>query len=191
MTQTTTTKKPKTQRTSTKSIISSPPENAFQFEILDYVCAQRTKAKKIEMLQKYQNDALVSLFIWNYDTSVISLIPEGDVPYSRAEDLVSSSDTLSGAIEKQIDDKMVDMVGGNSKTSLRTEVEKFHMFIQGGNNTLSGIRRETIFIQMLEGLHPREAEIVCLVKDKKLTDRYNLPFELIKEAYPFIRWGRS
>jgi hypothetical protein len=42
---------------------------------------------------------------------------------------------------------------------------------------------------MLEGLHPKEAEIMCLVKDKKLTDRYKLPFDLIKEAYPFITWG--
>jgi hypothetical protein len=184
MTQTATAKKPKT---TAKQI--ELPSNPFQHEILELACSQRTKAKKIEVLQKYQNDALISIFIWNYDDSVISLLPEGDVPYSSNPDIAPGNDSLSEAIKKQIDDKMVDAVGGNMKTTLRNEYEKFYLFLKGGDLTLSSIRRETIFIQMLEGLHPKEAEIMCLIKDKKLTDRYNLPFELIKEAYPFITWG--
>ena len=184
MTQTATAKKPKT---TTKPI--DLPSNPFQHEILELACSQRTKAKKIEVLQKYQNDALVALFIWNYDDSVISALPEGDVPYSSNPDIAPGNDSLSEAIKKQIDDKMVDAVGGNLKTTLRNEYEKFYLFLRGGDSTLSSIRRETIFIQMLEGLHPKEAEIMCLVKDKKLTDRYKLPFDLIKEAYPFITWG--
>jgi len=177
-------KKPRT----TAKQVELPP-NPFQHEILELACSQRTNAKKIEVLQKYQNDALISLFIWNYDDSVITIIPEGDVPYSSNPDIAPGNDSLSEAIKKQIDDKMVDAVGGNLKTTLRNEYTKFHYFIKGGDNTLSSIRRETIFIQMLEGLHPKEAEIMCLVKDKKLTDRYKLSFDLIKEAYPFIRWG--
>ena len=93
------------------------------------------------------------------------------------------------AIEKQIDDKMVDALGGNQRTTLRNEADKFYMFIKGGNDSLSSIRRETIFIQLLEGLHPKEAQILCLVKDKRLTDVYNLPFDLIQETFPFIQWG--
>jgi hypothetical protein len=46
-----------------------------------------------------------------------------------------------------------------------------------------------MFIQMLEGLHPREAEILCLIKDKKLTTKYKLTYEVVKEAYPDIEWG--
>jgi hypothetical protein len=84
---------------------------------------------------------------------------------------------------------MIDSVGSNQRTSLREEYTKFYNFIKGGNDSLSSIRRETIFIQLLEGLHPKEAQILCLTKDKKLTDVYNLPFDLIKEAYPFIVWG--
>jgi hypothetical protein len=184
MTQTATAKKPKT---TTKPI--ELPSNPFQHEILELACSQRTRTKKIEVLQKYQNDALVALFIWNYDDSVITALPEGEVPYSSNPDIAPGNDSLSEAIRKQIDDKMVDAVGGNMKTTLRKEYEKFYLFIQGGDTTLSSIRRETIFIQLLQGLHPKEAEILCLVKDKKLTDRYKLPFDLIQEAYPFIRWG--
>lgn len=188
MTQTVT-KKPKTGTTKKTVASIDLPNNPFQHEILELACKQRTRAKKIEVLQKYQNDALTSLFIWNYDESVISLIPFGEVPYSSNTDISPGNETLSNAIQKQIDDKMVDAVGGNQRTSLREEYTKFYNFIKGGNDSLSSIRRETIFIQLLEGLHPKEAEILCLVKDKKLTDKYNLPFDLIKEACPFIKWG--
>jgi hypothetical protein len=182
-------KKPKTATTRNTTSSIKLPENPFQHEILELACSQRTKQKKIEVLHKYQNDALISLFIWNYDESVISLLPPGDVPYANSGDISPGNDTLSEAIRKQVDDKMVDALGSNQRTSLREEYTKFYNFIKGGNDSLSSIRRETIFIQLLEGLHPKEAEILCLVKDKKLTDKYDLSFALIKEVYPFIRWG--
>lgn len=189
MTSTTTTRKPKTTAPKKKPVSTELPANPFQHEILEVVCAQRTRPKKVELLQKYQNNALTSLFIWNYDETVISMLPHGDVPYSSNSDIAPGNDTLSSAIEKQVDDKMIDAVGGNQKTSLRKEYEKFYNFVKGGNDSLSSIRRETMFIQLLEGLHPKEAQILCLVKDKRLTDKYNLPFEVVQEAYPFIRWG--
>ncbi len=61
--------------------------------------------------------------------------------------------------------------------------------MKGGNDTLNGIRRETIFIQKLEGLHPGEEDIIILVKDKRLSDKYAITYEMVKEAYPDITWG--
>ena len=46
-----------------------------------------------------------------------------------------------------------------------------------------------MFIQMLEGLHPEEAKIICLVKDKKLTEKYKLTQDIVAEAFPDIRWS--
>ena len=46
-----------------------------------------------------------------------------------------------------------------------------------------------MFVQMLEGLHPKEAEIICLVKDKRLTDKYKLSKEVVEDAFPDITWG--
>ena len=66
--------------------------------------------------------------------------------------------------------------------------ESFH-FIKGGNDSLSALRRETMFIQMLEGLHPEEAKILCVVKDKNLTETYDLTQDMIAEAFPAIRWS--
>ena len=63
------------------------------------------------------------------------------------------------------------------------------MFVKGGNDQLSTIRRETIFIQMLEGLHPKEADIIIAVKDKNLEDMYDISFDVVEEAYPDIEWG--
>ena len=72
---------------------------------------------------------------------------------------------------------------------MRQEVRHFYNFIQGGNPGLSKTRREAIFIQILETLHPDEAQLLVTTKDKCLQEFYNLSQETIAEAYPDIRWG--
>ena len=61
--------------------------------------------------------------------------------------------------------------------------------MKGGNDGLSNLRRETMFINILQGLHPLEAQIICLVKDKKLEDRYKISKDVVSKAYPDIQWG--
>ena len=75
------------------------------------------------------------------------------------------------------------------KASIRKEYTKFYNFLKGGNNGLSNLRRETMFINILEGLHPLEAEILVLVKDGRLTDKYKITKEIVSAAYPQITWG--
>ena len=182
MTQTTT-KKPTT-------VVKKPdPQNCFIFEILNFVKAQRSKAKKIEVLREYENPALLAIFIWQYDPSIHSALPPGDVPYASIDEMGLGNDTLSETIEKQKDDRLAERLGSNARTTIRTEYTKFYNFLVGGNAELSNIRRETIFINLVQALHPLEAEILVLVKDKKLTDKYPIAFEIIKEAYPQIQWG--
>ena len=77
----------------------------------------------------------------------------------------------------------------NGHTTIRREFKNFYHFLKGGNDSMSGVRRETMFINILEGLHPLEAEIICLCKDKKLSDRYKITKEIVSEAYPDITWG--
>ena len=74
-------------------------------------------------------------------------------------------------------------------TTIRREYKNFYHFIKGGNDSLNNIRRETMFINILEGLHPLEAEIITLVKDKKLETKYKIPKEVVSEAYSDINWG--
>jgi hypothetical protein len=61
------------------------PPNPFVHEILELVSKQRTKAKKIEILQEHRCDALTSILIWNFDDSVLSMLPEGEVPFNKNE----------------------------------------------------------------------------------------------------------
>ena len=197
-TKTSTTKKTTTRR---KTAVKVEPKNTtavkldtncFQFEILELASKQRTNAKKSEVLKEYINPGLKALLIWNFDESVVSVLPPGPVPYSSLKDQANLSGDMDAKIGAQIRGTQ-----GNStedpmkagRTSIRREYTKFYNFIKGGNDSLSSIRRETMFIQLLEGLHPKEAEILIAVKDKKLGETYKISFDNVKEAFPEIRWG--
>jgi hypothetical protein len=137
---------------------------------------------------------LKAIFIWNFDESIISVLPPGDVPYAATNEQTSFSGTLSGKIDDAVS-KMGEL-GSNSlgsqdqgRSSIRKEYEKFYNFVKGGNDGLSSLRRETMFINILQGLHPFEAEILCLVKDKRLEEKYKITKEVVSEAYPDIQWG--
>jgi len=190
----TTTKKTTTKPKVAETPIPDLPANPFIFEILNIVVKQRTNAKKIEALKKFEHPSLKTLFIWNFDESVISVLPPGDVPYAAVDEMDSFKGTLSEKISDAVE-KMGEL-GSNSlgsqdqgRSSIRKEYEKFYNFVKGGNDGLSSLRRETMFINVLQGLHPLEAEIVCLVKDKKLQTKYKITKEIVSEAYPDIQWG--
>ena len=142
------------------------PPNPFVHEIFELVSKQRSKAKKVEVLKEQRCDAITALLIWNFDDSVVSLLPEGEVPYEKNEVPI-----------------------GTDHTSLRKEWKNLYHFVKGGNDSLSKTRRESMFIQILEGLHPHEADILCLVKDKALTSRFKISKEVVSEAFPDIQWG--
>jgi len=189
---TTTTKK---KTTTTKAVSLELPKNPFVFEVLDLVSKQRSKAKKIEVLKKYEHVSLKATLIWNFDESIISMLPEGEVPYSGFEDQASSNGTLSTKISEEVrrmhetDSFSMGSSDKNGHTTIRREFKNFYHFLKGGNDAMSGVRRETMFINILEGLHPLEADIVCLCKDKKLSERYKITKEIVSEAYPDITWG--
>jgi len=194
---TTTTKKttPKAKVVKAKATpIPNLPNIPFVFEVFDAASKQRTKAKKIEVLQKYAHDSIMALLIWNFDETAISLLPKGEVPYGNTREDNSVTGTLSDKINDAVG-KMNEL-GSTSlgsqdqgQASIRKEYTKFYNFLKGGNNGLSSLRRETMFINILEGLHPLEAEILVLVKDKKLTDKYKITKEIAGAAYPQITWG--
>ena len=155
-----------TKKTTTRKTRVKLPPNPFVHEILELVDSQRTKAKKIEILREYDDLALKAILIWNFDPTAISVLPEGPVPFKEKEVPI-----------------------GTDHTSLRREWKNLYHFVKGGNDRLSAIRRETMFVQMLEGLHPEEAKIVCLVKDKDLESKYKITYDMVQQAYPDIKWG--
>ncbi|MDW7641537.1 MAG: DUF6433 family protein [Nitrosarchaeum sp.] len=190
MTTTSGTRKVSTSRVKEESL--DLPANPLIFEVLNLVVKQKTNEKKVEVLKRYEDPSLKAIFIWNFDESIISLLPEGDVPFFGDNVLKTST------ITERIGDAVSSMKGGSSDSlgtidekhsTLRREYKKFYNFIKGGNDSLNSVRRETIFINLLEGVHPLEAEILCLVKDKKLQTKYKITKEIVSEAYPDIQWG--
>jgi len=134
-------------------------------EVLQKVSNAKTKAQKIKLLNDFNSPALRALLIANFDESVISMLPDGDVPY-----------------------KPNDAPEETEHTKLIQEYRKLYLFFKGGAN-ISQARRETLFIQLLEGLHAKEAEVLSLVKDKKIGKRWKITRQCVEEAFPNIQWG--
>lgn len=142
------------------------PSNPLLSEVLAKVSKQRTKAKKIQVLKENESLHLKSVLIWNFDDTVVSVLPEGPVPFDKNE-----------------------APAGTEHTYLAHEHKILYNFIKGGNDFLKPVKREQLFMQLLEGLHEDEAEVICLMKDKKLTDKYKVTKSVVTEAFPDIEWG--
>ena len=146
-------------------------------------------------MKKYEDISLKAILIWNFDESIISVLPEGEVPYAGYDDQNTYSGTLTTKLTEEV--RKMHTTGSFSlgssdqqgHTTIRREWRNFYHFVKGGNDRMSAIRRETMFINVLEGLHPLEAEIVCLCKDKQLQSKYKITKEIVSEAYPDITWG--
>ena len=82
-------------KTTTEKPIETLPTNPFIFEVLELASKQRSNAKKVEVLKTYDDASLKTILIWNFDETVISLLPEGDVPYASTGEQTSYSGTLS------------------------------------------------------------------------------------------------
>jgi hypothetical protein len=187
MTMTTT----KTKTTLNKTI-ETLPTNPFVFEILELASKQRSNAKKVEVLQTYAHDSIKIILVWNFDDSIISLLPAGDVPYAETNEQTVYAGTLSENIAKEAANGLSATgqdLDGRGRTSLRREYQNLYHYVKGGNDTLSTVRREMMFINLLRGLHPKEAELLILIKDKNLEGKYKITIDNVKEAYPDIKWG--
>ena len=195
----TTTRKPRATKPKAKTLAKRTPAkpvelpvNPFVFEILELASSQRSSAKKVEVLKKYEDNSVKSVLIWNFDDSVISVVPEGEVPYGDPNEQSVFEGSLSENIANETKGGLSATgqdLDGRNKTSLRKEWTILYNFVKGGNDTLTKTRREMMFINLLRGLHPKEAELLCLVKDKLLQSKYRLTKANVQEAYPDIDWG--
>tara|TARA_B100001769_G_C22098416_1_gene592746 strand:+ start:219 stop:686 length:468 start_codon:yes stop_codon:yes gene_type:complete len=150
----------------TKSIENSNARLLIS-EVLRKISNAKTKKEKVDLFQKYNSVALRQLMIINFDETVVSEIPEGDVPYTPNDAPV-----------------------GTDHTRLESEYKGLYRFFKGGDNRLKSLKRETMFIQLLEGLSAEEAELLCLVKDGRLTEKYKrITKSVVSEAFPSIVWG--
>ena len=136
-------------------------------EVLDKVHKAKTKAQKVDILKQHNNASLRMVLKSSFDPKIKWAMPTGDVPFMPN-----------------------DAPAGTDHTRLATEAKKLYHFIEGADATTPKVKKETMFIQMLEGLHPQEADILTLVKDGGLERQYpKITRGVVETAYPDIVWG--
>jgi hypothetical protein len=130
-------------------------------QILEEVEKAKTSEDKVRVLQSYNTTCLRGLLNINFNPALNFGLPEGTPPFKNDP-------------ERPI---------GYSETNLYTEYRRLRIWLQP--NDISKVRKEQLFIQMLEGIHSTEAELICLIKDRKLTHKYpSVQPELIRAAFP-------
>lgn len=142
------------------------PSDALVTEILQKVSSAKTKKEKVDLLQEYNNNGLRSILIINFDESLKFLLPEGEVPFKPNE-----------------------APAGTDHTRLDNEYRGLYRFFKGGDSSLKSMRREQLFVQLLEGLHKDEAEMLVLACNKELQSKYRITKQAVSEAFPTIEWG--
>lgn len=132
-------------------------------ELFDLIEKQPTKEGKLNLLRQYNNDVVRTILRFNFDYNLKWSLPEGEPPFN----------------------KILDRPMGYHQTTLQQELRRMYIWVNTTDQNLSQLKRESLFVGMLEGLHYTEAEIICMVKDGKLETRYpSITHELVMEAYP-------
>ena len=130
-------------------------------EILDKVSKAKTKQNKVALLKEYDSPSLRMVIKSSFDPKIKWSLPEGEVPFKRNE-----------------------APAGTEHSTLAYESRRLYHYIEGGNPSLSQTKRETMFVQMLEGLHDTEADVLVAAKDKSLHQAYKgLSANVVKEAF--------
>lgn len=127
-------------------------------EILKKASEQPTRDEKIDMLRKHDTPALRTLVKYALDPSIKWDLPKGKPPFKPIPYL-------------------------DQEGRLYSEVRRLYLFVEGGNPNLSKVKREALFIQLLESITPADAELLCAVKDKKIPYK-GLTAKIFQEAFP-------
>lgn len=128
-------------------------------EILNEISKIKSFEQRRAALINCNNKVLLQVLHAVFNPSVKFLLPEGPPPYKKA-------------------DKNMDLQG-----SLYRESRKMHYFIEGHSPPMPQLKRETLFVQMLEVLDPEDAELVIAMKDKKMPYS-GITYDLVHSAFP-------
>lgn len=129
------------------------------YEVIERVTKEKNRANKISILQKNNSWALKDVLRGTYDDLVQWTLPEGNPPYEPAEE-------------------------HSCPSSLFKQHKHFKYFVKGlEGDQVNNVKRERMFIDMLESIHPKDALLLLKMKDKKQLG-VGITKKLIQEAYP-------
>lgn len=128
------------------------------YNILKECSEPRSVKERVELLQKNGLPVVQQILKYAFDPRIKFLLPEGKPPYKP--------------------NQYVDQEG-----ILFSEARKLYLFVEGGNNNLTNLRREMLFIQFIEGIDKNDAELICAIKDKRLPFK-SITSDIVKQAFP-------
>ena len=143
-------------------------------EVLQRVSNAKTKDEKVAILQEYKSSALTKVLLCNFAKSISFTFPEGKTPYTQQEVpkginhqmLINEHRLLEKFIKKNVNGTIIYGCSGQPRPRIQQ------------------LKKEALWIQLLEALHADEADVLDLVKDKKLTDRYKITRQNVIDAFP-------
>ena len=128
-------------------------------ETLDLVGKAKTREEKRQVLADRDNFATRALLQLNYHPDVKWHLPPGAPPYTPGQ------------------------VADSTPNSLHFEVKKLDYYVDPNPHDLPMLRRESMFVELLERVDPSDAKLIIAVKDRKLSYK-GLSYKLVKDTWP-------
>lgn len=127
-------------------------------EILKMAAKEKSNGKKAAVLQKYDSVPLRTVLKYAYDPDVEFLLPESEPPYTPSE-------------------------SPEGHGMLYSEARRLRIFVKGGGyDNLNQLRREVLFVELLESVHADDAEIiVAMLVDRKFN---GITLKVVEQAFP-------
>jgi hypothetical protein len=126
--------------------------------ILDFTSKLPNEEEQIKCLQVNNNTAILTILKFCFDPNIKWLLPEGDAPYKPCE-------------------------YPNVDNMLYTEARRLYLFVEGGNPNLTQLKRESMFVDLLQSINPEDAKLLVSIKDKKLPYK-GLSSKTVLKAFP-------
>ena len=143
-------------------------------EVLQRVSNAKTKAKKVEILQEYKSAALTKVLLCNFAKNINFVFPAGKTPYTPLDRPKGIEHKMLFSEQRLLDKFITKTVNGIT----------YYGCSGGTKPGIQQLKKENIWIQLLESLHAEEAELLDLVKDGELTSRYKITKQNVIDAFP-------
>ena len=163
--------------TNTKTKKVKLPPNPFLHEIFELASKQRSKAKKVEILHEYNSPALRKILLCNFSKSISFCFPEGKTPYRPLDRPKGVHHQILFTEHRMLEKFIKKTINGVTYFGCSNQTRP----------SLQQLKKENLWIQILESLHAEEAGLLDLIKDKKLTDRYKITKQNVIDAFPELK----
>ena len=146
-------------------------------EVLQRVSNAKVKSDKIKVLREYKSPALTKILLCNFATNVHFVFPPGKTPYTPSKKPKGVDHTRLFTEHRFIDKFIVKKIGGIV----------FYGCSMEPRPRIQQLKKEQMWMQLMESLHPEEAALLDLVKDKKLNTRYKVSRQNVIDAFPELK----